>query len=158
MRYLKLFKLFEFVKFEQGRMTDWSNWSSDEKEIEEVQSLFPESLFRDINDILDSISERMSVDLNYDVIEEGNDKLLLINISFERKGSGEVLAKELVDKLYHLKEYLRENVYVNTKFSVILDDGESYSEKGETINSILDELMDSKEKVNRATIEFLTRV
>ena len=157
MRYLKLFKLFEFVKFEQGRMTDWSNWLCEE-EIEEVQSLFPESLFRDINDILDSISERMSVDLNYDVIEEGNDKLLLINILFERKGSGEVLANELVDTLYHLKEYLRENVYVNTKFSILLDDGESYSEKGENIDSVLDELMNSKEKVNKSNIEFLSRV
>lgn len=158
MRHLKLFKLFEFVKFEQGRMTDWSNWSSNDKEIEEIQSLFPESLFRDIDQILDSLSQKMSTNLTYDVVEEGKYKLLLINISFERKGSGEVLTSELVDTLYYLKEYLRENTYVSTKFSVSLNNGESYSVKGDSIESTLDEIMELNNKVNKATIEFLTRI
>ena len=74
MKHLKLFKIFEFVKFEQGRMTDWRNWATSEEEIEEMESLFPESLFRDIEDITANISDSMATNLTYDVaINNQND-------------------------------------------------------------------------------------
>lgn len=163
MKYLKLFKIFEFVKFEHGRMSDWRNWASNEKEIEEMESLFPESLFRDIEDILASLSDSMATNVTYDVIQDnairGKDKLLVIKILFEKKGSMEVSAKELASTFYHLKEYMRENAYMNSKMTISLSDGEYHKANGGDIDDLLDNVIDDKvSKVNRATIEFLTRV
>jgi len=163
MKYLKLFKIFEFVKFEHGRMSDWRNWASNEKEIEEVESLFPESLFRDIEDILSSLSDSMATNVTYDVIQDntirGKDKLLVIRILFEKKGSLEVSTKELASTFYHLREYMRENNYMNNKMTISLSDGEHHKANGGDIDYLLDNVVDEIDvKVNRATIEFLTRV
>ena len=163
MKYLKLFKIFEFVKFEQGRMTDWRNWATSEEEIEEMESLFPESLFRDIEDITANISDLMAANLTYDVVKDttirGKDKLLIIRMIFEKKGSLEVSAQDLVDTFFHLKEYMRENVYMNTKVTISLSDGEYHKANGGDIDDLLSNVLDESDaKVNRATIEFLTRV
>ena len=158
MKYLKLFKMFEFVKFEQGKMTDWSKWSVD-SEIEELESNFSESLFRDINDILDSISEKMVTNLTYDVVEADSvkSKLLLIRITFDRKGSLKINTGEFIVSIHHLVEYMRENNYMNTKLSVTLESGDKYSENTNNINNILDEISEMSDSINGATIEFLTR-
>lgn len=159
MKYLKLFKMFEFVKFEQGKMTDWSKWSVD-SEIEELESNFSESLFRDINDILDSISEKMVTNLTYDVEDDsvrGKSKLLLIRITFDRKGSLKINTGEFVESIHQLVEYMRENNYMDTKLSITLGSGDKYSENTNNINNILDEISEMNDNVNGATIEFLTR-
>jgi len=126
-------------------MTDWRNWATSEEEIEEMESLFPESLFRDIEDITANISDSMAANLTYDVVKDttirGKDKLLIIRMTFEKKGSLDVSAKELASAFFHLKEYMRENVYMNTKMTISLSDGEYHKANGGDIDDLLDVIM-----------------
>lgn len=145
MKYLKTFE--ELVNFELGNMSDFKTWGETEEE-----SLFDDSLFRDINDILDPLSERMGIGVSYDVVED----FLIVRIDFDKRGSEKVILSELLDYYWQLKEYMRENRYVNNKFKLSMENQGDISSRGEKIDDMISEL-NYKDIVNRAYIEFIKR-
>ena len=145
MKYLKLFE--ELVDFEMGNMADFKTWGETEEE-----SLFDDSLFRDVNDILDPLSEKMGIGVSYDVVEE----FLLVKINFDKKGAEKVMLSEMLEYYWHLKEYMKENAYMNSKFNLIMENEGNISMRGLEIDDKLNEL-DTNDMINNASLEFVTK-
>lgn len=145
MKYLKLFE--ELVNFEMGNISDFQTWGETEEDV-----LFDDSLFRDVEDILDPLSERMGVGVSYDVVED----FLVVKINFDRKGDEKVMLSEMLDSYWQLKEYMRENAYGNNKFSLTMENQGNISMMREEIDAMINQL-DTNDIVTSASLEFVTK-
>ena len=66
------------------------------------------------------------------------------------------MTSELLDKYYHLKEYMRENNFIISKFSLTTDELGSISSSGVKVDDMVESL-EGEEQIINANLEFISR-
>jgi hypothetical protein len=165
MKHIKLFKNYESIKFKRDKPFGWRNWTSARGDHHEVKSLFPDSIFLDIEDIISPIVDLMETKIIYDVLGDSKNHILVINITALTKSGFRNTKKqqetptinnsELMPILHHLRDYIGERGFKNNEIKISLSDGTYHHSKGGDIDDLLELMGDNESDVDILTIEFI---